>query len=300
MTNSIYRVLALTLLMILTITTGYSQQAVTRIEGFIRDESTGKPVSVKLHVFNAQGKRVQTLTSNSKDGSYLVLLNEEGTYRFALSGHSIIRKEETVMVPPSKSFAEIMRDFKVKTVSQGEKLGSTRGFELNSANLNPEGKKLMDQIAELLKSNGELNVIISVLPDEDQNHKKIIALQSEYKQQHAAWQKAVKKVKKGKEPPPEPLPPAELPDPNPDLTRQRAATISNMLQDARNADVRVTVRELPLPQPAVVTIETPQVPPKSSKSKGKATPKDVAPPSPVYNHPTLLVEIGIVKKLYDH
>jgi hypothetical protein len=41
-------------------------------------------------------------------------------------------------------------------------------FDRNAATLTPAGKAAVDQINELLRSNGEMNLVVTIAPDEDQ------------------------------------------------------------------------------------------------------------------------------------
>lgn len=287
-----------------------AQQAVTRVEGFIRDEVTSTPVGVKLYVYPPDGKRL-TINSNSSDGSYLVVLNSAGSHKFVMAGHNVYKKEFVVDVPSSTKFQEIKRDFTVRELREGTELGSAVGFNMNGAVITGQGKQVLDKLKEDLNTNQQMNVVITVVPDQDQLSGLAEAQRSQYIKDSTAWAKSMKayekKYKKAKtkpEPPVAPVPPTSNPaDPNIQLIKQRVEAVKAEMKDVKNGDLRVVVVSGPLPAgttsapaPATVTEDTSKKSKKTKKAKPAAPAQAQQPVGP--KHPTLIAKIGPVKRLF--
>lgn len=280
-------------------------QGTTRIEGKITDEKTGKPVGCKIDVA-IDGKK-QSLSSNVNDGTYLVLLNTAGEATFTFRGHNVERKEAKIQVPRSTKFQDLKHDFTVRAVVEGTPVFSLKGFDRNAASLSQPAVKELDALKERLRVNAEMRVVFKVFPDEDQLAAVKAKAQADYNKAHADWKKQVAKLKKkkGTELPPEPMPPADPADPNGQLVKDRIASVKAALADVKNADLRISYVEQPLPASAAPSTPPPAAPVetkgKKSKTKTKATEKTTGSTAAASTsaHPTLVCDIGKVKKLFD-
>ena len=282
-----------------------AQQAVTRVEGFIRDEVTNTPVGCKLYVVGPGGKKL-TLSSNSTDGSYLMVLNDAGDYKLALIGHMVYRREYNITVPPTSKFQEIKRDYNVKTVHEGDVVFSTIGFDRNSSALSASGKKELNALLDVLKVNQEMNIIVTILPDEDLKGKAVADAMSAYNKEHAKWEKDMatwkkkNKKKQTTEPPVEPMPPTTIADPNEQIVKDRKVAVLSYLHEVKNSDLRVIVQTEVLPASAAhqAVAPAPEVATGKKSKKTKATP---APPKHVQApaHNNLVTKIGKVKRLFE-
>lgn len=283
-----------------------SAQGTVRIEGVITDEVTGKPVGCKIDVTNSEGKKILNLTSNEKDGTYLMVLNEPGTMKITFRGHGVIRREATIEVPKTDRFKEVRQDFRVRALYQGTTLMSVRGFERNLPTLSSQGRSTLAELQNLLRENGEMRVEITVAPDEDQMQALRAASQAQYAKELAAWNAAKKKLKKGQAAPPEPTPPGDVDDPNTTLVQDRVAVLKEALKDVKNGDMRITYVTAPLPAGAVAAVASQPAPAATVTVKGKKGQKSPASSAPSETavqprseHPTLVVMVGKVKKLFD-
>ena len=279
-------------------TAAMAQQANLNLEGTIRDSVSGKPIGCKMFIFTPSGKRI-SISSNSKDGTYLQTLSEAGPHKVAITGYNVYRKEVTVEIPEAKKFRIVKQDINVREVVEGTPVTSVvNAFDRNAATLTPAGKAAVDQINELLRTNQEMNLVVRVAPDEDQLLKVKAQIDADYAKQLDAWKKATKKLKKGQTAPPEPVRAADPADPNRDLVSQRISVIKELTKAVKMGDIRISFVADPLPAsaapaPAAVPVAEP-------KKKGKApaaAKKPTAPAAP--SHPTLTVNIGKVKKLYE-
>lgn len=295
------------LLMIASAISAVAQQAVTRVEGFIRDEVTSTPIGVKVYVYQPDGKRL-TINSNSSDGSYLVVLNQAGSHKFALAGHNVYKKEYTVDVPSSTKFQEIKRDFTVRELREGADLAAVVGFATNQAVLTGQGKQALDKLKEDLNINQQMNIVITVTADEDRVAAYTAEVRAKYHKDSLDWVKAMKayekKYKKAKtkpEPPAAPVPPpTTIEDPNQRLLAERIQAVKAELRDVKNGDLRVVVKDGPLPAVAATPAPPPVAEASNKKSKkAKAAPTPAKPAQAVGpKHNTLTIKIGPVKRLF--
>lgn len=275
-----------------------AQQANLNLEGVIRDSVTGKAIGCKMFIWTPSGKRI-SISSNSKDGTYLQTLSEPGPHKIACTGYNVYRKEVVVEIPKAEKFKIIKHDINVREVVEGTQIASVmNAFDRNAATLTPAGKAAVDQINELLRSNGEMNLVVTIAPDEDQLGKVKAQVDAAYAKELDAWKKAVKKVKKGQPAPPEPVRPADPADPNTDLVAQRIAAVKELTKAVKMGDVRISYVAGMLATPASAPVATPAATP--AKGKGKtpaAAAKTAAPAAPAM--PTLVIKLGKVKKLYE-
>jgi hypothetical protein len=298
--------LRLTILSFLAIVCGVTanvsaQQAILNIEGFVRDSVSGDPVGCKLHIYYPSGKRV-SISSNSKDGSYLQTLSEAGLHKVVAAGFNVYRKEFIVDIPKTEKFMVIKQDFTVRAFVEGRVLSSTMSaFDRNAATLTESGRSALADLADVMKANQHLNVVVRVMADEDQLAPLLAQQMADHKKRYDAWAKAVKKVKKGQPLPEEPQIPAPPTDPNAALIESRFETIRQALKDVKLGDVRVAFESKAIASlaPVVETVvETPAV-------KGKKTKKAATAPAPAKvkstasTEPNLVVTIGKIKSMFD-
>ncbi len=285
-------------------------QAVTRVEGFIQDEESGGPVGCKIYIYGPDGERIRSISSNSKDGSYLMVLNDAGKHKLVLGGHNVYRKEYEIEIPRSTDFQDIDRNFTVRVFREGTELYAGKAFELNSAILSAEGRHGLASILEAVNDNQQLQVVVDVYPDVDQ----VADLQADsikaYLQDSIAWEKEMKKYeKKYRRKKEKPEPPAQperrvMPeDPNVELVAARKKAVKDYFKDVRNADLRISVDVHDLPADAVEEAPSEEdilkeltAKKKRSSKKKKSTTEDETPTGPEHN--TLIVKIGKVKRLF--
>jgi len=296
------RLAGLLLAMIILMASALAQQANLNIEGFVRDSATGNPIGCKLHIYAPSGKRI-SISSNSKDGSYLQTLGEAGPHRIVIAGQNVYRKEIIVEIPKSERFKVIKHDISVREIVEGRVLSSTmRGFDINQATLSPDGRKAIEELAKILEVNSTMNVVVTVMGDENRLLSLRAAAQAEFRKQHDAWAKAVKKVKKGQTPPAEPVMPADPVDPNIELIEQRKASIVAMLKNVKSSDVRVTYvsKAFAVEPPPATPVAAAAVATNGKKGKKAVSPSPAAiTKTTVSTEPNLVITIGKVRGMYD-
>jgi hypothetical protein len=282
-----------------------AQQASINLEGVIRDEFTNQPVGCKIYIYTPSGKKI-SITSKASDGSYLQTLSEAGVHKISLVGHNIQRSESTIDIPQSSKFRIIKQDFLVKSLVEGKVLAQSRGFEKNTPTISADGRNALNTVAEMMRSNHEMNIVVRVTADEDQLGAIKAKAEAEYSKAMDAYKKSIKKLKKNVVPPPPPMRMPDPADPNIVLMQQRVAAVQEQLAEVKNGDLRIVVVADPLPMSAKMApapapqAAAPATKPTKGKTKAaKQTSTTAAAPPVVNNHATLIVTIGKVKKLFD-
>jgi hypothetical protein len=286
-------------------------QGPATIKGVVKDAVTGKPLGIKLDAVEPDGKKFSN-KSNDATGAYLIIANQPGTLKLVARGYNVERKEFTVNVPASRKAQTIEQDLMVKAFTQGNVLLTSRGFELNAATVTATASSEIASLKEYLRTNNELRVNILVSPDVDRTAAAKAEAMAEYNKQMATWKKEVAALKKKKvaELPAEPTMPAEIADPNAQLVNDRIASLKSLFADVNNADLRITYVPQPLPASAMAPAAPAAAAPvaeaaptgKKGKKPAKAAPAKAAsaPVAPkTTSHPTLVVEIGKVKPLFN-
>lgn len=276
-------------------------QAQQTIEGFVTDEATGKPVGCKIYIETPSKKKI-AISSNSKDGSYLQTLSEAGPHNFIFQDYRVYRKVETVDIGATQKFKALKHNFTVQSVVENTPIFSVRGFDNNAATLTPDAKKKLADLAETLRLNQQLRVVMVVMPDEDQLGSIRAKNEAEHLKAMDAWTKATKKLKKKQTPPAEPQRAPDPIDPNLILMQNRMSAIRNELKEVKNGDERVVVETAPLPVATAMTTTAPAVVEPTKGKKKKAPVKAAASTAAVAHissHATLTAKVGKVKALFD-
>lgn len=285
-------------------------QGPATIKGVVMDAVTGKPVGIKLDAVEPDGKRF-TNKSNDATGAYLIIVNQPGKIKLVARGYNVERKEFIVDVPASKRAQVIEQTLSVRAFTEGQVLLSQRGFDLNAPTVVAAASAEITKLKEFMRVNNELRINVRVSPDVDRTAAAKAEATTEYNKQYAAWKKEVAALKKKKDAvlPLEPSMPAQVADPNDKLVAERIASLKALFGDVSNADTRVTYVPQPLPSsamaptPAAASVTAPTAVTTTKKGKKAASPaaaKVSAPAAPKStSHPTLIIEIGDVKPLFN-
>lgn len=302
------RLISITLVSLLYVTSIQAQQAPTRVEGKITDPVTHKPVGCSIQFVGPNGKKTK-ITSNSSDGTYLAVINEAGMHKIYMAGYNVYREEFSLNIPEAKRFQEIKQDYSVRALTEGDLVAQLRAFDKNQATLTSSARTQIESLKETLNKNQQMNVVITVLPDEDQLALAKFQVNQQYlkdsaawSKQYKAWEKKYKKKTVKPEPPVAPVPPSTPADPNQALLAQRKSAILSAFADVKNADLRIEVVTSGLPasamyQPGAVVAAPATT--KSKKGKKSTASAPSAPQLPQSNHDTLILKVGKVKRLLE-
>jgi hypothetical protein len=230
----------------------YAQtKVVTLLQGTLTDEETGKHVTADFEITDASGAKTRG-RSLSTNGSYQAVLEPGNTYTIAFSSFDILRKVETIVLPPSEKYSIVVKDYKVQKLRAGMELNALHAFKAGQSNLSQEATAYLTELKEMMRRNRSLTVIITTYGDEELKPPP----------PPAPIEPTPEPTKKGKSkgkkvdvpPPPPPPPPVEVVPAEPlidHLAVQRGDATKLFLQDVKNAENRIKIiTDAPFPKGA--------------------------------------------------
>lgn len=136
------------------------------IKGSIIDNETGEPIVAKLSITNVRNNKIVTeVFSDEADGTYVVDLPKNETYKVYVTAKGLIMKESIIIDNLDKP---IIFDTPIKMNSISNNTSfviENIYFDTDSFNLNPASFLSLDQIVDLLKQNRNIKVEISAHTD---------------------------------------------------------------------------------------------------------------------------------------
>lgn len=142
-------------------------KTVVSVTGTVYNEVTKKPVSVKITVNDVDGHKLNSSTSNSKDGYYLVTSLKPGvTYMFKVEEKGYFTQSFKISIPKSDKYFEISRDLLVKPLVENELLTvRIPPFELNKSQLRNGADFILEELTYTLINNPRVEFTILSYPD---------------------------------------------------------------------------------------------------------------------------------------
>lgn len=144
-------------------TTLSAQSSMVIFKGKITDEKTGAPVEVEMKI---EGKKKYEPKVNSKSGEYSQALFSGETYKVSIRAYNVFKYVENVDIASAPKMMDIIKNFKVKTIVQGEVIQEGAMFNYGTAELTSEAKQKLVELTELMKNNRDLNIVIAISNDQ--------------------------------------------------------------------------------------------------------------------------------------
>ena len=155
----------------------YSQTGVPIfVKGKVLDEFTNKPVNVEMMFTNKDGKKFR-ITPNILTGIYEQVLNSGEDYDVTFINYDIVRETHKLHLEYSDKYLELEQNYFVKRMTNGLELFSENAFLTNSAELDAEGKDLLDKIVKAMRFSRGVKLQIKVSAkdaDKSKNSKELI------------------------------------------------------------------------------------------------------------------------------
>ncbi len=144
-------------------------QSIVSLTGKIIDEHSGKPVGIKMLVYDENGKKVSRANSNSNTGYYYITGLKAGKiYSMKFKDDAYFRETVPFELPKTEKYAEFSKDFLVKPLQIGLKLLiKIPPFELNKSKLRVGSDFILDNMTMALKENRTVKFEIVCFPDHD-------------------------------------------------------------------------------------------------------------------------------------
>lgn len=231
-------------------------KVVTLLQGTLTDEATGKPITADFEITDPAGAKTRG-KSASNNGSYQAVLEPGSTYTISFSSFDILRKTETISLPPSEKYSIVVKDYKIQKLRSGMELNALHAFKAGQSNLSTQATEYLNELKEMMRRNRSLTVIINTFGDEALKPPTPIVIPVDTTPvPKPTAKKGKSKSKKVEPPPPPPPPPAPVEvvpaEPLIDhLSVQRGDAVKLYLHDVKNAESRVKIiTDTPFPSGA--------------------------------------------------
>jgi outer membrane protein OmpA-like peptidoglycan-associated protein len=160
------KLLMLSIFAIMCMCTAQAQQIMS-VTGAVIDQTTRNPASIIVSFYDKNNKKIGSSKSNSATGFYLVTGLKQGeTYKVQLESPDYFKDEYEIILPVSKKYADVSRDFNVKPLEKGKKiLLEVPPFELKKSKLRVGAEDYLADVKKMLLLNPGVTVEIHTYPD---------------------------------------------------------------------------------------------------------------------------------------
>ncbi len=151
------------LLLPLALATTHAQlKVVTLLQGTVLDRQTKGPVGTEFEIRDSAGKILQQGRSDSRRGTFEVVLQPGQRYTITFRGYNVLRQTDTFELPPSTTYSEVSKTFSVQLLRPGIELLRIHAFDPGSAKLRATAYSELDQLKQLLNRNRSLRVSVHI------------------------------------------------------------------------------------------------------------------------------------------
>lgn len=139
------------------------KSALTVFKGITIDALTSKPVEASIEITdNATGQVIETFTTNSATGKFLLSLTAGKNYGIAVKAPGYLFHSENFDVVEPTGFNMINKTIELKNIKKGSKIALRNiFFDSGQATLKPESNSELDRLVSLLKDVPSLVIEIS-------------------------------------------------------------------------------------------------------------------------------------------
>jgi len=135
---------------------------VVLLRGTVVDSTTGTPVGTEFELRDLSGKRLQMGRSDSRTGSFELVLQPGQSYVLTFRGYNVLRKSDTVRIPAVREYTELPMRFSVLVLRKGMELLRLHAFDPGSTTLRPQARQQLEELVQLLNRNRSLRVSVHV------------------------------------------------------------------------------------------------------------------------------------------
>jgi outer membrane protein OmpA-like peptidoglycan-associated protein len=139
------------------------QKSLTVFKGRTIDALTNKPVEANIEIVdNASGKQVQSFTTNSATGKFIITLNSGKNYGIAVKADGYLFHSENFDIPNGSPDNMVDKEIRLKNIAIGSKIALRNiFFDIGKATLRPESNAELDRLVKLMKDVPNLKIEIS-------------------------------------------------------------------------------------------------------------------------------------------
>lgn len=134
------------------------------IKGTVTDKKTMKPLGslIKISVYTIDSSMVVGLfNSNNSTGKYLLALPHNNIYGMQVEADGYIFHSENYAAPKTFDFLEIVKDFELQPIEEGNKVVLNNiFFDYNKSSLRPESETELKAVVDFMNKNTNISVEI--------------------------------------------------------------------------------------------------------------------------------------------
>ncbi len=135
----------------------------TVFKGITIDNLTRKPVEAMIDITdNATGKVIETFTTNSATGKFLISLNAGGNYGIAVRADGYLFHSENFDIPSGADYNMVNKTIELKNIKCGSKIALRNVFfDTGKSTIRPESYPELDRLVKLMNDVPTLKVELS-------------------------------------------------------------------------------------------------------------------------------------------
>lgn len=140
-----------------------NRKSLTVFKGKTIDALTNAPIEAVIEISdNATGKKMETFTTNSATGKFLLSLNSGKNYGLAIKAKGYLFHSENFNIPKNSEYNLIDKVLKLKNVAVGSKIALRNVFfDVGKSTLRPESDAELNRLVKLMQDVPSLRVEIS-------------------------------------------------------------------------------------------------------------------------------------------
>ncbi|WP_343604020.1 OmpA family protein [Fluviicola sp.] len=139
------------------------KKSLTVFKGITIDAISRKPVEAQIEITdNATGKVIETFTTNSATGKFIITLNSGKNYGIAVKASGYLFHSENFDIPAGADDNLVNKVIELKNIAIGSKIALRNiFFDVNKATLRPESNAELERLVQLMKDVPSLKIEIS-------------------------------------------------------------------------------------------------------------------------------------------
>lgn len=140
-----------------------NKKSLTVFKGITIDAISRKPVEASIEIFdNTTGKVLETFTTNSATGKFIITLNSGKNYGIAVKAPGYLFHSENFDIPMGSDDALVNKTIELKNIAVGSKIALRNiFFDHGKATLRAESNAELDRLVKLMQDVPSLKIEIS-------------------------------------------------------------------------------------------------------------------------------------------
>ncbi len=144
-------------------TVAVNRKSFTVFKGITIDAISRKPVEAEIEIIdNSNGKIIETITTNSATGKFIITLESGKNYGIAVKAEGYLFHSENFDIPTGSADNLVNKIIELKNIAVGSKIALRNiFFDTGKSNLRAESNAELDRLVKLMKDVPKLKIEIS-------------------------------------------------------------------------------------------------------------------------------------------